>query len=174
MVPMKASAPILTALLCCSAICPSASGQAAVEYGLGAGRAATTAAPARGAGKQIGGVFDSLNQTMKGQPDSTPEPKPSIERKSVRTVRSTAKPAPQPVLLAVTYEDPQQITVGIGYDELVRRFGPPSMSITTGADGKTLSYVGHGGMVGVEVVSGHVVSVSGRMTPAKSATAIVP
>src|SRR5258707_8269266 len=48
------------------------SGQAAVEYGLGAGRAATATAPAKGLGNAIGGVIGGLGKTHKaGQEGST-------------------------------------------------------------------------------------------------------
>jgi hypothetical protein len=36
------------------------------------------------------------------------------------------------------YEDPRHIEAGIGYEELVRRFGSPSMEVTTRPGGRTL------------------------------------
>src|SRR2546430_12119893 len=50
------------AFLLLAAVCPLAVGQAVAEYGLGAGRAATTTAPASSAAQGISGVFDNLSK----------------------------------------------------------------------------------------------------------------
>jgi hypothetical protein len=63
------------------------------------------------------------------------------------------------------YEDPRHIEAGIGYEELVRRFGPPSMEVTTRPGGRTLSYATRVGTVAVDVESEKVVSVATRETP---------
>ena len=55
----QSSTPSLVAFLLLAGICRTAAGQAIAEYGLGAGRASTTTAPARNLGKQLGGVLDS-------------------------------------------------------------------------------------------------------------------
>ena len=155
-------------LLLASTTYHTAAGQASVEYGLGASRAATTTAPSRGLGKQIGGLLDSLNQTVKSQSTGTSETKsPTESAKPGRAIKSESKTTSDPPP-TVVYENPQQIPVGIGYDELVRRFGPPSMSISAGAGRTTLSYLGHGGAVEVELEGGRVVTVSGSVTAPKS------
>ena len=52
-----------------------ASGQAIMESGLGAARAATTAAPAKGVGKSLSGLAGSLEKAIKAQsPGSVEQP----------------------------------------------------------------------------------------------------
>jgi hypothetical protein len=149
-----------------------AAGQSSVEYGLGASRAPTTTAPARGLGKQVGGLVDSLNHTVKSQSAGAPETKsPEGPPKPVRAIKSESKTTSYPASSTVVYENPQQIPVGVGYEELVRRFGPPSMSISTGAGRTTLSYLGHDGAVEVELDGGRVITVAGGLTAAKSTLA---
>ena len=61
---------------------------------------------------------------------------------------AAAKPAPK-------YEDAGAIEPGLLYADLIRRFGPPAMSMTY--DGETaLSYSGKGGPYQVKVVAGIV------------------
>src|SRR5271157_3975868 len=57
--------------------------QAVVEYATGAGRAATTAAPARKAGQAIAGTFTNLTRALQ----SSDKPKPAV-----RPVPASAKP----------------------------------------------------------------------------------
>ena len=150
----------------------TAAGQSSVEYGLGASRAPTTTAPARGLGKQIGGLVDSLNHTVKSQSAGAPETKsPEGPPKPVRAIKSESKTTSDPAPPTAVYENPQQIPVGVGYEELVRRFGPPSMSITAGAGRTTLSYLGHDGAVEVELEGGRVITVAGGLTATMSRTA---
>jgi hypothetical protein len=147
-----------------AAVCPTAFGQAAVEYGLGAGTAAISTAPARNLGKQIGGVWDNLDKAAKsGDSQASTSIAPSTARKRSTTTapaaRKTASNAASPA--AVKYEDARHIEAGIAYDELVRRFGPPSMAITTETGARTLSYAAREGYVSVEVENDKVVTVAG-------------
>jgi hypothetical protein len=128
-----------------------AAGQAAVEYGLGAARAGTTAAPAKGIGKSMSGLADKLNQTLKTeQRDSQGSPARTTVRYS-----SPAKVSPAP---AQNWEDPDGIQKGLDYAELVRRFGPPAMAIT-GDTGTSLTYSGKAGTFLLEVREGKVASI---------------
>ena len=160
-------------LLALAALSSPASGQAAAEYGLGAARAATTAAPMRNAANGIAGVFDNLSKAAGVEP-AAPSPgsvtsvKPNpAAHKPKRPVRSaqTAKPnqaAPaEPPAPAPVYEDPKQIQAGLAYDELVRRFGPPSMSVTAAPGSGTVWYATHGAHYQVELEQGKVVAASG-------------
>ena len=53
----------------------TAAGQAIMESGLGAARAVTTAAPAKGIGKSLSGLAGSLDKALKGsQPGSIEQP----------------------------------------------------------------------------------------------------
>ena len=176
---------ILLAFLLMATLCPTAVGQAAAEYGLGAGRASTTTAPARHIGTSMSDLFGSINKaagvegaTATGPEAPGPEARPTTVQKARRRTpaRQSAKPAetkaaaadaepatpPSPAPPAPVYEDPQQIRAGIGYDEMVRRFGPPSMSITTGPGASTLRYsTNHGSDYQVDVEDGRVIAVAG-------------
>ena len=170
---MKPLTPIVLAFPLLAALCPIAAAQAVVEYGLGAGRAATTTAPARSLGKQIGGVFDSLNKAVKaGEDQAAPAGNSSAASKrstaAVPAGKKTASTAVPPA--APTYEDPRHIQAGAGYEEMVRRFGPPSMEITTGPGGRTVSYAAREGTVAVEVENDKVVTVT---TPGARQSAVV-
>jgi hypothetical protein len=127
-------------------------GQAAVEAGLGASRAATSTAPAKGIGKSMSGLAGSLDKALKpvqkeAAEEATPAPAPA-------PVVSAAKAAP----VKQKFEDAGGIEVGLVYDELVRRFGPASMAMTLGAE-RSLSYAGKEGMFQVTVQDGKVKSV---------------
>ena len=162
-------------------VCPTAIAQAAAEYGLGAGQAATTGATARKLGTSLSDLFGTASKGVQ-QDQVRDEPAPSAPgvaahkpTRTVRPKRSTAlvtkKPAasapspatqeatqPSPVPPAPRYEDPPKIQAGIGYDELVRRFGPPSMSITTGPNRSMLLYSSGGTSYQVEVEDGKVIA----------------
>jgi hypothetical protein len=170
---VKHLAPIVPSFLLLAAVCRIAAGQAVVEYGLGAGRAATTTAPAGNLGKQLGGVFDSLNKAVKaGEDQSAPAGNSSAASKRSATAapvgKKTASTAVAPA--APVYEDPRHIQAGVGYEEMVRRFGPPSMEITTGPGARTLSYAAREGTVAVEVENDKVVTVA---TPGAGQSAVV-
>jgi len=125
-------------------------GQAAVEAGLGASRAATSTAPARGIGKSMSGIAGGLDKALKpAQKDAEAAP----AAVSATSIGSAARPAEKK-----EYEDAGGIEAGLGYDELVRRFGPASMAMTSGAE-KALSYPGKAGMYQVTVLDGKVKSV---------------
>jgi hypothetical protein len=125
-------------------------GQAAVEAGLGASRASTSTAPAKGIGKSMSGLAGSLDKALKpAQKEAAEEvtPAPAL-------VVATAKAAPA----KQKFEDAGGIEVGLAYDELVRRFGPASMAMTVGAE-RSLSYAGKDGMFQVTVQDAKVKAV---------------
>jgi hypothetical protein len=138
----------------------AASAQAIVEHALGAGRAATTAAPAKGAGKNIGTVFDSLGRTLE---KAAPQTQATTRKESAK-----AEPAkPKPV-----YEDPAGIEAGLEYKELLRRFGDPDMKTDTGSGASTLLYSSNEKSFEVEVRDGKVVAVKSVGKEQKSAAAV--
>ncbi len=132
----------------------AAFGQAVTEYGLGAGRGAITTAPTRSLGKGIGGIVDSLNKTIDSNHQAVAAepatPQPSTRKPQAAGPKQSTKPAdPKPDTAetaaptpppAPVYEDPKQIQAGIAYDEMLRRFGPPSMSVTSETGSRTLWY----------------------------------
>ena len=138
--------PILFFAACLGAL----HAQATVEYGLGAGRAATTAAPAKDLGKSIAGVLGSLDKTLKNA-------KSSAETLSITAGSSgaEAKPAAPPKI----YEDIKKAEVGTDYDTLISRFGPASLE-AAGEDGaKKLTYSGKDGTTRIEVKDGKVTAI---------------
>ena len=148
-----------------------AAGQAAVEAGLGAGASSIGAAGTQGIGKSIGGVFRNLDETLRPQGNAgarpSDPPKASAPAKAAARRRSVGKTAvargkTTPAVKPPTpgYEDAMQIQKGIGYEELLRRFGPPAMQIASGNDAKTITYVGHSGVVQLELRGGTVISVT--------------
>jgi hypothetical protein len=136
--------------------------QAAVETGLGAGRAAATAAPARSVGKQIGGAWGALDSAIKsGQDASSSQTVSPAPARSTRRSVPARKAAPSiPPAPAVAYADPSLISAGLAYDDLVKRFGPPSMEITLGPDKRMLQYVAKTGTAQLEVEDGKVKTVT--------------
>jgi hypothetical protein len=122
--------------------------QAAVEYGLGASRAATSTAPAAGIGKSVAGALSNLDKTIK-----------SAEKNSSETIvlpKKTKAAAPKK-----TYEDISKAEVGLAYDELLDRFGPPAMQIT-GEDGiRKLTY----GATKVQIKEGKVLAIFASPPP---------
>lgn len=138
--------PLLAAVPCV------ASAQAMVENALGAGRAAVSTAPMQGLSKSIGGVMGNLEKTL-NKSLSSPEFQPAAP---VRMAQLAVVAAPAPV---VHYDDPKLIETGTVYGELVQRFGPAAVEITTGPAAKTLSYVSREGAYQVEVSDGKVTSI---------------
>ncbi len=131
-------------------------GQASVEYGMGAANAAGSAGALKGLGDTINAALGNSEKTI--TPPATTVMVPSTPTKTAtpatkskpgaRTSKSAVAPvppAPKPV-----YEDPRQIEVGMKYDELIRRFGPPAMAITNGTDSRTFTYMSKAGPVQVE------------------------
>ena len=127
--------------------------QAIVENAMGTARAATMTAPAAGIGKSIKGIADSVDKALKSGPGAGEH---STERLRSTTARPGAAPPAKP---GVKYEDPGQIQAGMTYEEVVRRFGPPSLQMTTGPGATSLAYSGKDGQVQVEIQDGKVASV---------------
>ncbi len=142
-------------VLCAAAM--TLSGQTMTEYGLGAGRAATTAAPAAGVGKAVAGALTNLDKTIKSAG------KTSSETSEIRGTGIVLPKETKPAAPAKMYEDISKVEVGLAYDELLDRFGPPSMQIT-GEDGiRKLSY----GATKVQIKDNKVLAIS---APPKSNT----
>jgi len=145
-----------------------AAAQATVEYGLGAGRAATTAAPARAAGSAIGGAFGNLTRTL----ENAGEAKPAVEHVTVapshsgRKAASSKHPAPPPAAApaaevppVANWEDPPGILETMEYTEILQRFGPPTLKLTTGPGEEALNYVRKDVAVDVTLRAGKAIAV---------------
>ena len=150
-----------------AAIPVAAWGQAMVEYGLGAAAAGT--AGAGGVGRGMSGIFNSLSKSLgtategKTGAASTTQSTPTATSKAKAgtaqpaATSATALPA-EPPKPAVVYEDPGGITTGMGWDELLNRFGGPAMKVTSGAASESLTYESKERSVDVEMRGGKVYS----------------
>jgi hypothetical protein len=142
----------------------TAAGQATVEYSLGAARAATTTAPARGIGEAISGLAASFDKVVKeGQQGSDVTPAASTTSRTAAKYSSTAGKTPSrsthsPRPPAPSWEDPSGIQAGLSYGEMVRRFGPPALEIS-GEVGRSLTYSGTNGRYQIEVQDEKVASI---------------
>ncbi len=137
---------------------------------MGAGRAATMTAPAKGLGGALNNLEKTLQQTLNGTEPSpaaarsspaapAPRPAPAHARRAVRTA---AAPVPAPIVPEVHYENAQGIETGMLYADVVRRFGPAELEITTGLSRKILAYRDGAAALQVELVDGTVASIDGR------------
>jgi hypothetical protein len=147
-------------LILCAAAVGVISGQTMVEAGLGAGRAATTAAPAAGVGKSIAGAFSNLDKTLK-----TADKAASSE--TIVLPKDAAPSAP-----AKTYEDIKKAEVGLAYDELITRFGPPAMEIAAGEGVQKLTYSSKEASTRIEVKDGKVATINVVKTQQQSSAMV--
>jgi hypothetical protein len=173
---------VLGALALLAGTALPAAAQAAIEAGMGASRAATTAAPAKTAGSVIGNLVDQAAKVLGGAgkaaaPADTGSPAVSTPAPIVgRSSRQPARTPKTPVLAAVhepaavtpmaplapaapVYEDPAGILLGTEYQEVLRRFGPPSLSVTTQPGVQSLRYKSEGLPMKVQIRDGKVASV---------------
>ena len=167
---MRSFTLTLLSLVPMAALCPAAIGQAVTEYGLGAGRAATTTAPARNAANAIAGALANLSKAAGADSSATSSqvtpadsestrpaarsPRRRTQTKSAKSIEPAA--TPPPAAPAPVYEDPRSIRTGMDYDEMVRRFGPPSMMVTAAPGVNTLWYSSRETSYQVEVKDGKV------------------
>jgi hypothetical protein len=139
------------------ALASAAYAQTAVEAGLGAARAGTMTAPAKEVGKGIAGAFGNLEKVLKsgdkGQSDTSSSTVTSSKESAGAKPAAPAKPAP-------IYEDIKKVEVGLEYDELIRRFGPPALEVENVGGGKKLTYSSKAGSTQLEVKDGKVAAVN--------------
>jgi len=137
-------------------------GQTTAEYGAAA--AAAAVGTSRGAGGMLNGLDKALKSLTGPAAPKTgaaaPAKPPTAAPKAPAQTRTAPTPpenvAPQPP--APSYEDPAGIKAGLAYDELLRRFGPPSFEILTGPDARSLDYSTKDGGVRVECQDGKVIA----------------
>ncbi len=150
-----------------------AAGQAMGEAaGLGA-MGATAASGAKGVGKSMSGIAGAFDKAVnpagaskdagavtapkaKVAPKATARAaKPDSKAAPTTVAAEAAVPAPPP---APKFEDPDKLETGLAYEELVRRFGPPTMMVTSTAE-RTLFYQTKDGMFQLKLRDGLVASV---------------
>ena len=155
---------------CClvAAFSGAARAQAITEYGGVSRQSATTTGRTIGPGKEIRGVWKGLDKTITGSADisgippaprSTTAQKPAVRTRKARTHRARM----------AAYEDPTRIQPGMSYQEVVRRFGPPSYQVATGPDAMTVSYLRKDGNVDLELRDAKVIKVAGAKQPQMAA-----
>jgi type IV secretory pathway TrbL component len=137
--------------------------QATVEAALGAGRAASIT-PAQKMGKTIAGTFDKATRSL----EKVERTKPAA-RSATGASGSRAKPVVVTVQqssgqaeaskLDKAFENPSGIQQGMDYAEIERRFGPPSVTVTTAPGEETLCYIAKGLAVDVTLRNGKVTTV---------------
>jgi hypothetical protein len=148
---MRSAAKFLCAVSALLLFNSPAAGQASVEYGLGAANASGSAGALKGLGDTINAALGNSEKIITPPtttvivPADTKTTTPATKARPGAKTAPPAPPAPKPV-----YEDPRQIEVGLKYDELIRRFGPPSMAVTNDGDSRTFTYMSKGGPVQVE------------------------
>ena len=95
-------------------------------------------------------------------PVTPPAPAPPA-KPPLKTAAAKHRPN-RPRIRPVVFEDPRHIPAGIAYDDMVRRFGPPTMKITDGPGRFSLSYATKKSRVQVEMKDGKVTSVAAEDT----------
>ena len=142
--------------------------QAGVEYAAGAAAASTASAGAKAVGKSIAGALEKLNKNLdegtSASKSETVTPAPAARakaspRKSTGTAKQQTAAAAAPATPPPSYEDPAGIQEGMPYADVMRRFGPPAIAMTTAPGEQTLSYAKSGAMLNVKVVNGKVTAV---------------
>jgi hypothetical protein len=136
--------------------------QAVTEYDSEISRSATTGSKANHISSEIGGVWRSLDKTLKPSSD---EHVGSQETSSGRTTqhahsRSISRRASRSSATAGAHEDPIGIQPGISFAELLRRFGRPDFEVTDSTGTTTLSYLRKDGTIDLELQDGNVIKVA--------------
>lgn len=144
--------------------CAAAGAQSVTEYGSMASKSSTVGRRANSISQEIGGVWSSLDRTIKSQ-DRGSSQETSLGRTAQRpAVQSRRRKTSGTGKAVAIHEDPSGIKPGLGYEELIRRFGPASFEVSTGPGTKTLAYQGKEGDVDVELLDGKV----SKVGPAKA------
>jgi hypothetical protein len=172
---------------------PAVWGQATVEYGLGAASVGTAGA-GHATSKALTGIFQKVTETLNSVDHSKP-PMPAAPQFNTTMIPLTggavsrmtpgaaaATPAQPAVIVirpaeppkpAVVYEDPAGIQVGMERAELVRRFGEPTMGITTGAGREAFTYETKDRRLELELRDGKVASVASKTRPKQTAVVVL-
>ena len=163
----KPSARIWVSLALVAAFGGPARAQAVTEYDSQIGRSATTGKKANHISNEIGGVWRSLDKTLKASPE---EHVGSQETSSGRTTqrahpRSISRGASRAPATGAIHEDPSGIQPGISYEDLLRRFGRPDFEVTAGPGTTTLSYLRKDGAIDLELQDGKVIKVASAKPP---------
>lgn len=177
---MKPVQPLAVSAVLLLGFAAGAAGQAMVEYGHAAGTSGVAgAAGGKNIGKALGAVFDRTGRTLQtaGQSSATTAAKPAETAKPAAAAAHSSEPAAEQAkpAAALPAVDPAAITPGLTREELLTKFGKPSMQLTSsdGSDQVEKLYyrrTGHETVV-VTLRNGKVASVS---PPAETAQVTKP
>ncbi|MGA2327523.1 MAG: hypothetical protein ABSH05_14670 [Bryobacteraceae bacterium] len=126
--------------------------QTLVEYSLGTARAAGSAAGMQGIGKATGALLDKAAKTL----DTAAKPAGTVITIPKPGAAAAVKPSPPP--------DPAAIKIGMQGQEVVAKFGPPAMKVSS-EEGETWSYGGGPDEVTLTFRDGKVSAVSPAARP---------
>ena len=144
------------ALMC--GLCHASRAQAVAEYGRLTRQSSTATAKGYHTSTEITGVWKSLDKTLKGSPSNTGAQETSVTAR-VATVRSRTTVSKPTAISGAVYESPDLIQTGIAYEELIRRFGPPSFAVADDTGTTSASYQSKEGNVDLELQDGKVTKV---------------
>ena len=157
-------------VVCAVAVCA----QPVVEHSLATAAGTAGAAAGKGVGKSMGGVFDTLGKTLEKAGTSGAET--ATSRSKPVTTASAAVPATKPKP-AREFPDPKGITVGLEREELIRKFGEPSMKTTDTQEAQLVETCWYtaakSGAVVVTLRDGKVTEVTPESTPKRQNAAVV-
>ena len=137
-------------------------GQAIIEYGASAGRAAGSAAAA-GAGKSATKIFDKVNTSLAGAARTDEAVKPGRPSAPTPATVVAATSAPAPAVPAAP-PDLTALVTGMDRADLFKKVGKPSMSMTSMESAKVIEtcwYKNGTENVTVILTDGKVVEISG-------------
>jgi hypothetical protein len=136
-------------------------GQTMIERGMITGASSGIAAPAAGLKKAVSGIMGSVDQAAKAAQVPSANASPSRARvadpSQPAEVEAAVEASPVPAAPAKIYEDPRGIQAGMANEELIRRFGPPTLAVTSASNGRLLTYAGKNGMIQLELRNEKVV-----------------
>ena len=156
----KCAGKITLGFVLMAGFCAAARAQSSTEYGSMAGKSSKVGQRANNISKEIGGVWGSLDRTIKSQDHGSSQaisPGRTVQRTPVQSRR---RKSPRTRSAATTSEDPSRIQPGLGYEEVIRRFGPAAFEVSTGPGTKTLAYPGKNAGIDVELLDGKVTKVA--------------
>lgn len=144
---MRSVAVSLTIVCALAVLSRPVAAQAMVE-------AASASGAASGAAGGLKALSDTVNAALSGA-DGSLKAAAATEVVHPSQPAKTAAPPAQP---KTHFEDPREIQAGISDQELIRRFGPPSLKIS-GEGSITLTYVTKSGSIHLESADGKIVRV---------------
>jgi len=105
----------------------------------------------------MSGLSVALDKALKAAQSGSDEQSQTatVAKPATGTTATAAIKSPE---RSPNWEDAGKIEPGLAYEELVRRFGPPSMAVSN-STGKSLTYRGKDGMYQVEVRDAFVTAI---------------